>query len=103
MRNRELIDRLVMANLPVGRENAIKSYKLTELTGLRGSEIRASVNRLRADFHPICSTGKGYYLTDCAEDIDITIKIYNSRIHKMIQAREGLAKAKQKMMMEGTV
>lgn len=98
MRNRELIDRLVMANLPVGRENAIKSYQLTELTGLRGSEIRASVNRLRADFHPICSTRKGYYLTDCADDIDITIKIYNSRINKMIQAKEGLAKAKRKMM-----
>jgi hypothetical protein len=48
---------------------------------------------------PIGSDCNGYFIAETPEELNHTIAQLNSRIHKMIKAREGLKKA-QKIMME---
>ena len=46
-----------------------------------------------------CQDKNGYFIAEKPEDLNHTIAQINSRIHKMIKAREGLKKA-QKLMEE---
>ena len=67
---------------------------------MTGAEIRKIVNESRSKFIPIASDGNGYFIATEPEELNHTIAQINSRIHKMIIAREGLKKA-QRNMMEG--
>lgn len=73
-------------------ENAIRSYELSELTGLKGVEIREEINRLRREGHPICSSNKGYYYTNNIKEIFRTIDNLSSRVNSMSEAILGLTK-----------
>ena len=86
--------------IPTGEGKRITSAELSKLTNINGSTIRHIVNKSRANFVPIASDDKGYFIAETPDEIDRTIAQLNSRIHKMIQAREGLKKAK-KLMKEG--
>lgn len=91
-------DLLILRTIPVGSGERITSNQICKrIDEPFPSKIRTSINKLRANFYPICSDGKGYFMADKPEDINHTIASLNSRIHKMIQAREGIKKM-QKVM-----
>ena len=89
----------IIVLIPKGENNRITSAELSRLTHLAGSTIRQIVNDSRANFIPIGSDSDGYFLAEKPEELDHTIAQINSRIHKMIQAREGIKKA-QRLMRE---
>lgn len=90
----------VVALIPKGETSRITSNEIGQLTNLKGSEIRKIVNESRSQFIPIASDSNGYFIATEPEELNHTIAQLNSRIHKMIKAREGLKKA-QKNMLEG--
>ena len=83
--------------IPKGESNRITSTEISKLIGIKGSTVRQVVNNSRANFIPIASDCEGYFMAEKPEELDHTIAQINSRIHKMIQAREGLKKAQQLM------
>lgn len=85
--------------MPVGENNRITASEITKITNLPGARVRFYVNKLRSEFVPIASDDKGYFIAEKPEELNHTIAQINSRIHKMIKAREGLKKA-QKIMEE---
>lgn len=89
----------IIVLIPKGENNRITSAELSRLTHIAGSTIRQIVNDSRANFIPIGSDSDGYFLAEKPEELDHTIAQINSRIHKMIQAREGIKKA-QRLMRE---
>ena len=90
----------IVALIPKGETSRITSSEIRRVTNLNGSEIRKIVNESRSQFIPIASDSKGYFIATEPEELNHTIAQINSRIHKMIKAREGLKKA-QRNMMEG--
>ena len=80
--------------IPKGEGNRITSTEISQLTSIKGAAIRNFVNNSRANFVPIASDANGYFIAETPDELDHTIAQLNSRIHKMIQAREGLKKAK---------
>ena len=90
----------IVALIPKGETNRITSSKIGELTNLSGADVRRIVNESRSKFIPIASDGNGYFIATEPDELNHTIAQLNSRIHKMIKAREGLKKA-QKNMLEG--
>lgn len=92
----------IIVLIPKGENNRITSAELSRLTHIAGSTIRQIVNDSRANFIPIGSDGDGYFIAEKPEELDHTIAQINSRIHKMIQAREGIKKA-QRLMREANI
>ena len=84
----------IIVLIPSGEGNRITSAEISKLTNVNGAEIRHIINNSRANFIPIASDCKGYFMAETPDELDHTIAQLNSRIHKMIQAREGLKKAK---------
>ena len=89
----------IIVLIPKGEGNRITSAEISQATAIDGATIRQIVNRSRANFVPIASDKNGYFIAETPDELDHTIAQINSRIHKMIQAREGLKKA-QRLMKE---
>lgn len=89
--------------IPTGEQNRVKSKYLEQITGLRGPTIRREINKKRAEFCPIASDKRGYYIAETPEELNHTIAQLNHRIHMMIVAREGLKKAQQLLREEQEV
>lgn len=89
----------IVVLIPHGESNRITSAEISQLTNISGATIRQIVNKSRANFIPIASDENGYFIAESPDELDHTIAQINSRIHKMIQAREGLKKA-QRLMKE---
>ena len=85
--------------IPKGADNRITAKEIKKLTDIPDVTVRHIVNAARANFIPIASDPKGYFIAENPDELDHTIAQINSRIHKMIQAREGLKKA-QRLMRE---
>ena len=85
--------------IPHGESHRITSSEISRIANINGATIRQIVNSSRANFVPIASDGNGYFIAETPDELDHTIAQINSRIHKMIQAREGLKKA-QRLMRE---
>lgn len=81
--------------IPYGNENRITSAEISQRLGISGVEIRKQINSLRCDGKPIASDSKGYYIATDPIDLEHTIASFNSRIHQMIRAREGLKNAQR--------
>lgn len=90
----------IVAIIPIGETNRITSSEIRALTNLSGAEVRKIVNESRSKFIPIASDSNGYFIATEPAELNHTIAQLNSRIHKMIKAREGLKKA-QRNMLEG--
>ena len=90
----------IIALIPLGEGNRITSAEISRLTNVKGYKIRHIINKSRASGLPIASDHKGYFMAETPDELDHTIAQLNSRIHKIIQAREGLKKA-SKLMKEG--
>ena len=88
--------------IPKGEDNRITSTEISKLVNLSGASIRSIVNNSRSNFIPIASDREGYFIAEKPEELDHTIAQINSRIHKMIKAREGLKKA-QRLMREANI
>lgn len=89
----------IIVLIPKGENSRITSAELSRLTNITGPTIRQIINDSRANFIPIGSDSYGYFVAEKPEELDHTIAQINSRIHKMIQAREGIKKA-QRLMKE---
>jgi glutathionyl-hydroquinone reductase len=89
----EVVKADVIGLIPKGANHRITSTEINRLTNIKGSTIRKIVNNSRANFVPIASDEYGYFMAETPEELNHTIAQINSRIHKMIQAREGLKKA----------
>ena len=89
----------IIVLIPKGESHRITASEISQLTNIKGSTIRQIVNSSRANFIPIASDSNGYFIAETPDELDHTIAQINSRIHKMIQAREGLKKA-QRLMRE---
>lgn len=83
--------------IPVGNESRITSAEISQRLRISGAEVRKQVNSLRCDGNPIASDSHGYYIATEQSDLDHTIASFNSRIHQMIRAREGLKNAQKKI------
>lgn len=92
----------IVSLIPKGGESRITSGEIRALTNMSGATVRKIVNEKRSTFVPIASDGDGYFIATKPDELNHTIAQLNSRIHKMIKAREGLKKA-QKIMMEANV
>lgn len=92
----------VIVLIPKGENNRITSKEISKIADIDGATIRHIVNDSRANFIPIASDKKGYFIAETPNELDHTIAQINSRIHKMIQAREGLKKA-QRLMQEANI
>lgn len=92
----------VVLLIPKGESNRITASEISRLTNMTSPTIRQIVNNSRANFVPIASDSGGYFMAETPEELDHTIAQINSRIHKMIQAREGLKKA-QRLMREANL
>ena len=92
----------IIVLIPKGEDKRITASDIRKLTNVDGSTFRAMVNEARANFTPIGSDNGGYFMATKPEELDHTIAQINSRIHKMIQAREGLKKA-QRLMKEANI
>ena len=84
--------------IPTGNEKRITSAELSQRLGISGAEVRKQVNSLRCDGNPIASDSYGYFIATQQDDLEHTIASFNSRIHQMIKAREGLKKAQKQIV-----
>lgn len=84
--------------LPQGKENHITSRELESRTDLKGTRIRAEVNKLRTEGNPIASDANGYYIATTPEELTATIRNLESRRNAMNRAIEGLTEAKYKLV-----
>lgn len=89
------IEHFLMTNCR-GKENAVTSPDLEAMFGMKGSEIRKTINRLRSDGKPICSGQTGYYYAASTEEIQKTIRNLDGRIAKINRAKIGLLKTMNK-------
>lgn len=96
MKNFNLLD-----FIPVGKEHKITSRELEQITHLKGSQIRAEVNRLRTEGEPIASDANGYYIATSDEELTATIRNLQSRRNAMNRAIEGLMEAKYMLIFGG--
>lgn len=62
------------------------------LFGINDIEVRKIINEYRSDGIPICSSHKGYYYSESAEDIVKTIASLKRRIAGIQKAIDGLQK-----------
>lgn len=97
MANYETIKANIIDLIPKGENHRITANEIKKLTNINGATVRKIVNLSRANFVPIASDRGGYFIAETPEELNHTIAQINSRIHKMIQAREGLKKAKKIM------
>ena len=85
-----MIERMVYEAIPHGKENAIYSSEIEGITGLKGSDVRLTVNRLRTTGVPICSSKRGYFIAENPSDILETIEMLNGRCNAILSASNGL-------------
>lgn len=57
---------ILIAHIPVGKENAVSRQFLSLLLGTSDREMRKAINAARRDGHVICNTqdGRGYFRSE---------------------------------------
>ena len=76
-----------------GESRAVSSRELESAFGLRGAELRKTVNRLRRGGFPLCSSSQGYYRAETEEELTHTIRQLLSRSREITAAASGMMKA----------
>lgn len=95
-----MTDEIFLALIPREPGERITSKYLEKLTGMTGSEVRAKINSLRRDGHPIGSDCRGYYMATTQWEILRTIRNLDSRIKAINRAKEGLRNAMFNLIFE---
>lgn len=73
-----------------GRRKAITSKEIENDFQCKGTEVRKTVNELRSNGVPICSSPTGYYYAETKSEIKDTLAHLESRIKKIEKAKEGM-------------
>ena len=73
-----------------GRRKAITSKEIENDFQCKGTEVRRTVNELRSNGVPICSSPIGYYYAETKSEIKDTLAHLESRIKKIEKAKEGM-------------
>ena len=84
-----------------GAENAARSARIKYLFGIKGTQVRQAVNRLRCNGQPVCSGANGYYYAKNRDEINSTITRLLGRARKISAAARGLALSRQ-LFCDGT-
>lgn len=69
---------------------SITAKELSALTGKKEAYIRKLINEERANGIPICSTTRGYHLSNDDEDVQSTINFLKRRVNTQMRAILGL-------------
>lgn len=70
----------------------ITAKRLSEISGRSEGYIRKYINEMRTIGVPICSTTKGYYISESKTDILNTVHFLQRRMQTQLQAVNGLIK-----------
>ena len=80
--------------IPTGKANRLTTAALMNEAGINDSaELRREIAAARKRGEPICNDGDGYYIAECSEDLERSIRRMGSRISKQIAAKKGMEKA----------
>ena len=62
---------ILIAHIPVGKENAVSRQFLSLLLGTSDREMRKAINAARREGHVICNTqdGRGYFRSEDPADV----------------------------------
>ena len=74
-------------------DNPVTARQITAALSISGPAVRAIVNHLREQGHPIGSGGKGYWYASAPNELGTTITHLEQRIRSMERAARGLRKA----------
>ena len=88
--NNENVKSNIVEKIVSGGQERITSKELSKLFRVKDSVVRKAVNVARRNGIPICSSPKGYYYSECNEDIIQTIKSLKHRITDIQGAVDGL-------------
>ena len=86
-----------------GELRVVPSRELEAAFQIRGPDLRRTINCLRGDGIPICSSDSGYYYADTEEELRRTIRQLRSRIKKIAYAERGLTKALEQFTDSGQI
>ena len=86
-----------------GELRVVPSRELEAAFQIRGPDLRRTINCLRGDGIPICSSDSGYYYADTEEELRRTIRQLRSRIKKIAHAERGLTKALEQFTDSGQI
>lgn len=67
------------------RERPIVSREIEQLVGIDGSAVRSIVRQLRRDGFIIVGSNKGYYETDCEEEVVRIVRDLQARIKSLTE------------------
>ena len=73
-----------------GEESALTQRYLSDLTGLKGPQIRAQVHAERCMGIPIVSSGKGYYLATNSHERRVFARSMRRRAEAIVRAADGV-------------
>lgn len=88
MREVPLNDLVVL--IPKSRDESLTAQRLAKMVDVSEPFIRKKINEARAMGIPICSSKRGYYLSDEYGDIAKTIRSLTNRINTQLTAINGL-------------
>lgn len=83
----------IISRIPIGSDKRITSRDICIALKTSGAQVRKSVHKARSEGLPVGSDREGYFLAMNPNDLMHSIRHINSRIHELIEAREGLKKA----------
>lgn len=86
-----------------GELRVVPSRELEAAFQICGPDLRRTINCLRGDGIPICSSDSGYYYADTEEELRRTIRQLRSRIKKIAHAERGLTKALEQFTDSGQI
>lgn len=88
----------IIARIPIGVKNRIKSRDLCLMTEANSSQIRSAVNAARKEGIPIGSDSEGYFVALSPQDLAHSLRHMRSRIREIEMAMVGLEKAAVALM-----
>ena len=80
----------VISYLKMNGDTPISAKSLGRIFGHTDITIRRIINQARLEGVPICSSSKGYYYSECREDINRTVASLMHRITSIQNAVNGL-------------
>ncbi len=80
----------VLELIPRDVHQRITASKISQLLGIKGAEVRRYINQMRSSGVPVCSDGKGYYISIDEEHVKTQIASMENRISAMKNAIGGL-------------
>lgn len=83
--NKKILPKKDVFNFIVSRTryNPVKSEDIEKRFFITGPDVREIIRDLRRSGEPIVATGKGYYMAQAKEDVDVIVNDFTKRITSM--------------------